>query len=360
MTDTTRRAALLGAVALSAFGLAQCGRSAESQSRGATARAVAARTPLTGSERDIVALFERTAPSVVQVVVVARSLGQMGVREVGGGSGFVWDTNGHIVTNFHVVEGAPGIIVRLATGESLPAEIVGAAPNHDLAVLRVQSRESLPAPVPVGSSADLRVGQTAFAIGNPFGLDQTLTQGIVSALGRRIPTQTGREIADVIQTDAPINPGNSGGPLLDSAGRLIGVNTAIFSPSGASAGIGFAIPVDTVNRVVPQIIATGRAPIPGIGVAGLDEARSARLGVNGVVVMQVNPGSPAARSGLRPATRNGAIQDVIVAANGQPTRRLMDLIRIVDSAGIGATVMLQVENNGTVRETRVQVVDIGG
>jgi 2-alkenal reductase len=362
MSSTSRRAAMIGALAL-AGGLfvAQCGQVADSQSRGAEARPVSPRPALASDERALVSLFENAAPSVVQVVAVARSLGTMGgrgnVREIGGGSGFVWDTNGHVVTNFHVVEQAPGLMVRLADGQSYPAQVVGVAPNQDLAVLRV-SGANLPPPIAIGTSADLRVGQRAYAIGNPFGLDQTLTEGIVSALNRRLPTETGREIDAVIQTDAPINPGNSGGPLLDSAGRVIGVNTAIYSPSGASAGIGFAIPVDTVNRVVPQIIATGRAEAPGIGVQVLDEAQTARLGIEGIIVMNTTPNGPAARAGLRAATRT-SVQDVIVAANGQPVRRLIDLARVVDGAGVGGTVSLTVTNSGQQRTVRVQIVDIG-
>src|SRR5207248_2721528 len=195
----------------------------------------------------------------------------------------------HIVTNDHVVQGTTTLAVRLSSGDVGTAAIVGVAPNYDLAVIRV-SGVRLPSPIAVGSSADLKVGQAAFAIGNPFGLDQSLTTGIISALKRRLPTPGGREIGNVIQTDAAINPGNSGGPLLDSAGRLIGVNTAIFSPSGSNAGIGFAIPVDTVNRVVPELISKGRVPAPGIGIVAANEAVATRLGIEGVVVVRALPG----------------------------------------------------------------------
>ncbi len=365
MNTPSRRAALIGAVALAGgLALAQCGQVADSQSRGAAARQVSPRPALEGEERALVSLFERTAPSVVQVVAIARSFSAVGangrggaIQEIGGGSGFVWDTNGHIVTNFHVVEQAPGLVIRFADGQSLPAQVVGVAPNQDLAVLRVSGGQ-LPPPIVIGASADLRVGQRAYAIGNPFGLDQTLTEGIVSALNRRLPTETGREIDAVIQTDAAVNPGNSGGPLLDSAGRVIGVNTAIYSPSGASAGIGFAVPIDTVNRIVPQIIATGRAANPGIGIGVLQEERAARLGVQGLIVITVAPNSPAARAGMRPATRNG-VQDVIVAANGEPVRRLVDLARVMEQVGVNGTARLTIENNGQRREVTVNVVDIG-
>lgn len=363
MIAMSRRAAVLGAFALSGgLLLAQCGQVADSQSRGAAARSVAPRPALAADERALVSLFERAAPSVVSVIAVAPNMNMLGrqtggVREIGGGSGFVWDDNGHIVTNFHVIEQAPGILIRFADGQSAPATIVGVAPNQDLAVLRVTG-VTLPAPIDIGTSSDLRVGQRAYAIGNPFGLDQTLTEGIISALGRNLPTETGREIDAVIQTDAAVNPGNSGGPLLDSAGRVIGVNTAIFSPSGASAGIGFAIPIDTVNRVVPQIVATGRAAVAGIGVQVLDEQNAARLGIEGLVVMGVSNGSPAARAGIRGATRS-AVQDVIVSVNGEPVRRLLDMTRIVDQVGVGGEIRLTIANSGRQREVTVDVVDIG-
>jgi 2-alkenal reductase len=214
--------------------------------------------------------------------------------------------------------------------------------------------------VAVGSSADLKVGQAVLAIGNPFGLDQTLTTGVVSALKRRLPTSEGREITDVIQTDAAINPGNSGGPLLDSAGRVIGVNTAIYSPSGASAGIGFAIPVDAVNRVVPQIIATGRVPTPGIGIIAGNEATASRLGIEGVVVLRTVPNGAAARAGLRPVDpRSGEIGDVIVGVNGQRVRRLADLTAVLAGVAVGDTVQVQVERGGRQATVPVTVEDVG-
>ncbi|HYF55344.1 MAG TPA: trypsin-like peptidase domain-containing protein, partial [Salinarimonas sp.] len=215
-------------------------------------------------------------------------------------------------------------------------------------------------PILIGTSADLQVGQKVFAIGNPFGLDQTLTTGVVSALKRRLPTSEGREITDVIQTDAAINPGNSGGPLIDSAGRVIGVNTAIYSPSGASAGIGFAVPIDAVNRVVPQIIATGRVPTPGIGIVAGNEATASRLGIEGVVVLRALPGAGAARAGLRPVDpRTGEIGDVIVGANGQPVRRLADLTAALSGVAIGETVQILVDRSGRRITVPVQVEDVG-
>jgi 2-alkenal reductase len=211
----------------------------------------------------------------------------------------------------------------------------------------------------MGSSADLKVGQSAFAIGNPFGLDQSLSTGIISALKRRLPTHSGREIANVIQTDAAINPGNSGGPLLDSAGRVIGVTTAIISPSGTNAGIGFAIPVDIVNRVVPQLIRNGRVPTPGIGIVAANEAVATRLGVDGVVVVQTAPGSPAAQAGLRGVDpSSGGIGDVIVEANGKRVRRLSDLTDTIEQVGVGRSVEITVSHDGQVRKLEIQIVDI--
>ena len=214
-------------------------------------------------------------------------------------------------------------------------------------------------PLAIGTSADLKVGQSAFAIGNPFGLDHTLTTGVISALRRRLPTGEGRELSGVIQTDAAINPGNSGGPLLDSAGRLVGVNTAIYSPSGASAGIGFAIPVDVVNRVVPELIRNGRTRNPGIGIIAGQEATAARLGIDGVVVLRVLRGSPAAEAGLRGVdVQTGTIGDIIVGAAGQPVHRLADLTAAMEAAGIGKSIELAVERDGRIRKVTVTTADV--
>ncbi len=325
------------------------------------ARPVTARGDLADFERSTIRIFETVAPSVVQVVAVPRG----GRRPAGedssaSGTGFVWDAAGHVVTNDHVVANGESLAVRLASGEVLPAEVVGQAPNYDLAVLRLRQSGRLPAPIAVGRSADLKVGQAAYAIGNPFGLDQSLTMGVISALKRRLPTSGGREIADVIQTDAAINPGNSGGPLLDSAGRLIGVNTAIFSPSGANAGIGFAIPVDVVNRVVPELIRDGRVPTPGIGILAADETLATQLGVTGVIVADVMPGSPADQAGLRgldPGAR--MIGDIIVGVGDRPVRKLSDLTDLLEQAGVGKTVALNVLRDNRTRTIDVAIVDVG-
>ncbi len=326
-----------------------------------TPRAVTARGDLSEAEHATIALFERVSPSVVHVF--ARSERDPRTLQGGGtqsGSGFVWDAAGHVVTNNHVVENTGPIAVRLADGDIVEAEVVGTAPNYDLAVLRVGRVRTPPPPIAIGTSSDLKVGQFAYAIGNPFGLDQTLTTGVISALQRRLPTAEGREIADVIQTDASINPGNSGGPLLDSAGRLIGVNTAIFSPSGASAGIGFAIPVDVVNRIVPELIRRGNVPTPGIGIVAAPEAVSTRLGVDGIVIVQVQPNSPASKAGIRgvdPTT--GEIGDIIVAVNGKPVQRVSQLSAELERVGIGRPVQVTILRNGRRLQLDLSAVDIG-
>ena len=338
-------------------------------------RPIEPRGNLADYERDTIEIFDRVSPSVVQVVGriggdLPQSLGESGdpagTQEgaqggVESGTGFIWDAAGHIVTNNHVVEGAGALAVRLASGEVAKADVVGTTPNYDLAVIHISSSGPLPPPVAVGSSADLKVGQAAFAIGNPFGLDQSLTTGIISALKRRLPTSSGREIGNVVQTDAAINPGNSGGPLLDSAGRVIGVNTAIYSPSGSNAGIGFAIPIDVVNRVVPELIRNGRVPTPGVGIVAGTEALAARLGVQGVVVVRTVPGSAAARAGLRGLdTATGQLGDVIVAANGKPVHRLPDLTDELEQVGVGKPVNLTLDRGGHQTSVSVQVADIGG
>jgi 2-alkenal reductase len=326
------------------------------------ARTVDQRGPLSDAERANIELFERVSPSVVQVAArsaAANPLDEDEGARAASGTGFVWDSSGHVVTNNHVVQNGSEVAVRFASGEVAQAEIIGVAPNYDLAVLRIKSARQLPPPVALGSSNDLKVGQLAFAIGNPFGLDQSLTSGIISALKRRLPTSSGREISNVIQTDTAINPGNSGGPLLDSAGRLIGVNTAIISPSGSSAGIGFAVPADIVNRIVPELIKNGRVPTPGIGIVAASEAVATRLGVEGVIVVRTAPGSPAERAGIRGVNfGSGAIGDVIVQADGKPVHRLSDLTDQLEQVGAGNSVRIGVKRGSETRDVNVDIVDI--
>ncbi|MEO0325333.1 MAG: trypsin-like peptidase domain-containing protein [Myxococcota bacterium] len=328
---------------------------------------VAPRGDLSAAEQTTVEIFRNAAPSVVFITKLTVRFdplrrNALAVPE-GTGSGFLWDTEGHVVTNFHVVAGADGARVALSDQSVWPAELVGAFPDKDIAVLKITAKNVALQALPVGESANLEVGQSVFAIGNPFGLDHTLSTGVISGLGREITAISGRPIQGVIQTDAAINPGNSGGPLLDSAGRLIGVNTAIYSPSGASAGVGFAVPVDAVARVVPQLIATGRVERPGLGVQ-IDEGQLARrLGVRGAVVLGVVPGSGAARAGLRPMVRDPrtgrvSVGDVIVAVDGQQITSTNDLYRAIDRRRIGDAVAVRVLREGRAEDLQVELTPL--
>jgi S1-C subfamily serine protease len=317
----------------------------------AVPRAVTARGTLAEDEQNNVAVFKTVSPSVVHITTLGPQRGffSLDVMQVprGTGSGFMWDEAGHIVTNFHVIEGASGARVTLQDQSTWDAALVGAFPDRDLAVLRIGAPKDKIKPIMLGASRDLVVGQKVYAIGNPFGLDQTLTTGIVSALEREIEAVTKRTIRGVIQTDAAINPGNSGGPLLDSAGRLIGVNTAIYSPSGASAGIGFAIPVDEVNRIVPRLISEGKFVRPTIGIQAAPPALQRALKLpEGVAVAGVLPGSPAEKAGLKPFLRgtdgNVILGDIIVALDGKPVLSLDDLLEALERREPGDTVALTI------------------
>jgi S1-C subfamily serine protease len=333
------------------------------QGRGdAAPRAVTPRGPLFADEAAHIDLFRKVSPSVVHITSLAeqRDLFSMNVQQVprGTGSGFVWDAQGHIVTNFHVIQGARSAKVTLADQSTYDARLVGAFPDRDLAVLRIEAPKDKLPPIALGSSRELLVGQRVVAIGNPFGLDQTLTTGVVSALNREIESFNNRTIRGVIQTDAAINPGNSGGPLIDSAGRLIGVNTQIASPSGASAGIGFAIPVDEVNRIVPRLIRDGRFVRPAIGVTAASDALQRALDLpKGVPLVQVQPGSPAARAGLQPfrrGSRGEVVQgDVITAVNDEPVSSLDDMLAVLERRQPGDSVTLTVWRAGQTRRQAV-------
>ena len=325
----------------------------------AVPRAVAPREALKLEERATIALFRQASPSVVYITTLARQRGlfSLNMSEIpqGSGSGFIWDQEGHIITNFHVIQDASGAKVTLADHSEWDAQLVGVAPDQDLAVLYIKAPKSQLKPLAIGTSADLEVGQSVFAIGNPFGLDQTLTTGIISALGRDMSAVTGRTIAGVIQTDASINPGNSGGPLLDSSGRLIGVNTAIYSPSGASVGIGFAVPVDTVNRIVPQLIRQGEITRPGLGVRLGDDRVSRRLNLSGVLILEINKGSTAEAAGLR-GTRSDArgritLGDIIVGIDNDHVETSNDLFNALEKRAVGETVKVTVVRG----ETRLTV-----
>jgi S1-C subfamily serine protease len=326
----------------------------------AAPRAVTARGELASDEQATIALYEQASPSVVHVtrMKAVRDRFSFNVQRIpeGTGTGFVWDANGHVVTNAHVVGNSDLATVTLSDRSNYAARVIGTDPDHDLAVLHIQAPAGKLRPLAIGTSGDLKVGQKVFAIGNPFGLDQTLTTGVISALGREINAENGRTIEGVIQTDAAINPGNSGGPLLDSAGRLIGVNTAILSPSGVSAGIGFAIPVDEVNRSVPELIRHGKVVRPGLGVTVAPDQWLDRLGVQGVLVMDVQPAGAAAAAGLRPTRRDESgeinLGDIIVAIGGQPVGSVRDLHDTLARHRVGEAVEVVVLRQGQ-RETAV-------
>lgn len=328
-------------------------------------RPVTPRAALTETEHSIIEMFEHISPSVAFIMTEKRGSTFFpfapGQTQVGTGSGFVWDKAGHIVTNHHVIEGAHRMKVRFGSEELLEAKILGSAPDYDLAVLRILRPQRTFLPLPIGSSESLRVGQFAYAIGNPFGLSRTLTQGLISALDRRLPTTSGREIRGVIQTDAAINPGNSGGPLLDSAGRLIGVTTAIISGTGSFSGVGFAVPIDIVNRVVPQLIKEGRIPRPGIGIAALPEevAARARLEIQGVIVAEVLAGSPADKAGLKGIDLStGELGDVITHVNNHRVRTVPELAEKLTEIGIGNKAELTLLQEEKARKVKVTIVDI--
>lgn len=306
---------------------------------------------LLASETHTIQLFEESAPSVCFITTtnVRRDYWSRNITEIprGTGSGFIWDAKGHIITNYHVIQGADRAQVTLGDQSAWDAELVGVAPDKDLAVLRIDAPRAKLRPIPVGSSNNLMVGQAVYAIGNPFGLDQTLTTGIVSALGREIKSVSGIPIREVIQTDAAINPGNSGGPLLDSSGRLIGVNTAIYSPSGASAGIGFSIPVNIVRWVIPELIEHGRIKRPSLGITVTQTSVIQRYELDGPLIREVEPNSAAAKAGLQPTIRDsrGELQlgDIILRMDKQKIETYEDLILALEKYQPGDEVTLLIK-----------------
>jgi S1-C subfamily serine protease len=324
----------------------------------ATPRPIVPRGDLASAEKSRIALFRKTWGSVVHITTldVRSDFFRLNVLEVpkGSGSGFIWDEHGHIVTNYHVIAGADQARVTLSDQSTWPARLVGHSKRNDLAVLRIVGAAKRLKPLAIGTSRDLVVGQDTVAIGSPFGLDYTLSAGIISGLGREIMGAAGLPIQGVIQTDAAINPGNSGGPLLDSSGRLIGVNTAIVSPSGGSAGVGFAVPVDTVARVVPQLIAYGREVRPVLGVELADDDLIARLGLPGLLVMRVQQGSPAESVGILPTRRDMQtgqvlLGDVIVRVGGSKVQSSADLYLLLEKHQAGDTVTIDVLREGQPR-----------
>jgi S1-C subfamily serine protease len=317
------------------------------------------------SERNTIEVFERVSGSVVYVANAKAPRGdfffESGRPPQGEGSGFVWDERGHIVTNYHVVHGGERFSVSLSDGTTYDAALVGVAPRKDLAVLRIDAGHAL-SPVQLGDSHALRVGQKVLAIGNPYGLDSSLTTGVISALGREIESIAGTRIEDVIQTDASINPGNSGGPLLDSRGRVIGVTTAIYSASGGSAGIGFAVPAATVARLVPQLIEHGRVRWAGLGVQVLPDHIAERWGILGVIVREVLPGSPAARAGLQSMRidrlGNPREVDVITRVAGKPVGRVIDLVDLLDDFEPGDAVTVQYQRGEEAFTVEVELQEV--
>jgi S1-C subfamily serine protease len=332
-------------------------------------RPVTARGGLSDLEKTNIEIYEHVSPSLAQITNLTRraSLINLNVQEIpkGVGSGFVWDDEGHIVTNFHVIEGADVAQVTLANHATYeaPQSQIWADPDHDIAVLWIKPKSKL-RPIELGTSHDLKVGQLTYALGDPFGLDQTMTTGIVSALGRTIDSANGRPIHDVIQTSAAINPGNSGGPLLDSAGRLIGMNTAILSPSGSFAGIGFAIPVDDINRIVPQLVRHGKVVRPRMGVQLAPDQLAERLGVNrGVLILKVQPNSPAAQAGLRATSRDDSgdirLGDVIVAIDGKAINNARDLYSALEPHQVGDTITVTVLRDDQRKDVKVTLSAMG-
>lgn len=324
------------------------------------------------AEQRIINVYERVSPSVVHITSRSEvfDFWRGVVPREGSGSGFVLDKEGNVATNYHVVQHAQEIEVLLAGGTAYPAELVGADPYNDLAVVRIEAPSGLLVPVEVGSASGLRVGQRVIAIGNPFGLDWTLTTGVVSALGRTIETENGQALGEVIQTDAAINPGNSGGPLLDTAGRVVGVNTAIRSPSGGSVGIGFAIPAETVLRVVPELIARGYYPHPWMGFSARElsyELRPSETGPeHGLLIVEIAPGGPADLAGLQAAEarRQGRQYvftggDIIIAADSQPIKSRDELtIFLEGQKRVGDLVDLTVVRGGETTEITVELAEL--
>jgi S1-C subfamily serine protease len=320
----------------------------------------------TEDETNNIEIFKSASPSVVFVTNSALyrlNRFTRNVQEVpqGSGTGFIWDKSGLIVTNAHVIDGADRITITLHDQSVWDAEKVGLTLDKDLAVLRIKAPAAQLVPLPLGDSSLLEVGRKVVAIGNPFGLDTTMTIGIVSALGGEINSLTNRTIRDVIQTDAPINPGNSGGPLLNSLGQLIGVNTQILSPSGASAGIGFAIPVNTVKKVVPQLVQYGREvrPVVGIEMSSNADTWARRNGVNGVVVVDVTPGLPAARSGMQGVAQNRrgelVLGDIITAIDGVTVQSQDDFFNVVEQHKPGDKVTVVTDRQGERKEFEIML-----
>ena len=328
-------------------------------------RTVVPRGDLAADEQSTIDVFREASPSVVYITNIEyrRPVFSLNVFQIpqGAGSGFLWDREGHIVTSYHVIARANAIEVTLSDQSKWPARFVGGEPDKDIAVVKIDAPPEKLTPIPIGTSRDLQVGQKVFAIGNPFGLDYTLTTGVVSAVGREIDSVSGRPIHDVIQTDAAINPGNSGGPLLDSAGRLIGVNTQIASPSGGNVGIGFAVPVDIVSRVVPQIIRHGRVIRPGLGIRPLEHGYARNLDLKGVLVLDLVNGGSAEKAGLRGTVLSSdgrrivQMGDVITKIGDKQVETIYDLLDALEAHSVGDTVKVTYLRGNAKHEAAVEL-----
>lgn len=328
-------------------------------------RAITPRGDLAADEQATIELFSELSPSVVHITSVAQLQNRFTLDveayKAGSGSGFIWDTRGHIVTNLHVIENAQDAVVTLYDNTNFTADLVGYDKTHDLAVLKITAPAGKLAPIALGESDNLQVGQKVFAIGSPYEFDLTLTTGVISGLNRRVPTTSDRKIHGAIQTDAAINPGNSGGPLLDSAGRLIGVNTAIFSESGGSHGIGFAIPVDVVNIIVPDIIQDGEVSRPWLGVIVRGNLVIGNQRLPGVMVEQVYPNGPADRAGILALRRGEEFEillgDLIVAIDDDEVKSVRDLLALVSEHTIGETIEVSIIRGGRPLKIEAQLED---
>lgn len=332
-----------------------------------------AQTPQTllPEERNTISLFEKVSPLVVNIhrlqTVMTQSFEVMDVQS-GMASGFIWNKDGYVVTNFHVVQQGSKFAVTMEKGRTVPAKIVGVLPRKDIAVLKIDDAQALKeinangfTHFPIADSSVLKVGQKAFAIGNPFGLDRTLTTGVVSAVGREIPGIVGK-IQNMIQTDASVNPGNSGGPLLDSSGQLIGMNTTIFSTSGTSAGIGFAVPANDISRIVEILIKDGKVKQPGLGVQVFSDQIAESLNIKGVIISNVIPGSPAEKAKLfgtvRDRTGRIILGDIITEINGQTVKNYDDLNGVLEKVKIGDKITLKYLRDKREQKVELQTTEI--
>ena len=324
------------------------------------------------SEKNTIEVFRKSAPLVVFVHNLRRQVDFFSMRaqevRAGAGSGFIWDSEGHIITNFHVIQGASSISVTLNDGQTADATVIGVEPRKDIAILRIKGKKPKSFPKQgfkdlIANSSSLIVGQKSIAIGNPFGLDQTLTTGVISALGRSMPGFGGVTIRDVIQTDASINPGNSGGPLLDSRGYLIGMNTQIVSASGSSAGIGFAVPSNTIKRVTQQIIQFGKVIQPGLGFRPVPDHMNRYFGVQGLIIGEVDPGTPIARAGLRGLQRTRSrrgwrLGDVIIGIDSEQVRDYDDFYNALEGKKVGDKVKVTYLRKGRKQTAHIRLIQV--